>query len=175
MLTLNAKDYRPVADRAVRPYTGRVFAGFFSEDDIIDMVGEVVSRMWENRDKFDESRGTVSAWVGKIAKNVVLDAVRIEKRRRSSFSSAPLVERVDEDGNAVGFVPVAGDETDALAIAHDTERVFRESVSAGRDTRLLNGLLNDLDDSEIAAAEGVGTPTVQTAKCRLRKRLRAEI
>ena len=85
------------------------------------------------------------------------------------------MERVDEDGNAVGFVPVAGDETDALAIAHDTERILRESVSAGRDTRLLNGLLNDLDDSEIAAAEGVGTPTVQTAKCRLRKRLRAEI
>lgn len=54
------------------------------------------------------------------------------------------MERVDEDGNAVGVVQVAGDETDALAIAHDTERVLRESVSAGRGTRLLNGLLNDL-------------------------------
>lgn len=41
---------------------------------------------------------------------------------------------MDEDGNAVGFVEVAGDETDALAIANDTERVIRESVSAGRDT-----------------------------------------
>lgn len=54
------------------------------------------------------------------------------------------MERVDEDGNAVGFVQVAGKETDALAIANDTERVIRESVSAGRGTRLLNGLLNDL-------------------------------
>lgn len=113
-----------------------------------------------NRDKFDESHCTVSSWVGKIAKNVVLDAVRIEKRRRSSFSSAPLVERVDEDGNAVGFVQVAGDETEALAIAHDTERVLRESVSAGRDTRLLNGLLNDLTRL-LQPRREVGTPTVR--------------
>ena len=86
------------------------------------------------------------------------------------------MERVDEDGNAVGFVPVAGDETDALAIAHDTERVLRESVSAGRGTRLLNGLLNDLPRLLQPRRGGeVGKPTVQTAKCRLNKRLRAEI
>ena len=85
------------------------------------------------------------------------------------------MERVDEDGNAVGFVQVAGKETDALAIANDTERVIRESVSAGRGTRLLNGLLNDLPRLLQPRGGEVGTPTVQTAKCRRNKRLRAEI
>jgi RNA polymerase sigma-70 factor (ECF subfamily) len=175
MLTINHKDYQPMAERAVKAYTRNYFSGFFSENDIQDLVSDVVLRMWAKRDQYDESRGTVSAWVNTIARNVVLDAAKREKRRRSFFSSASLVERVDDDGNVLGFVPVACDETDALVIAHDTERALRESVSTERDTRLLNGLLQELDDSELAAAEGVGIPTIQTAKCRLRKRLRAGI
>ena len=175
MLNISERDYWPLAEKAVKAYTRNVFDGFFSEDDLQDLTSVVVSRMWAKRAQYDESRGTVPTWVGFIAKNTVLDAVKSEKRRRSLFSSTQLVEKVDEDGDAVGFVPVASDETDAQAIAHDTERVLRKSASAGRDTRLLDGLIQGCDDSELAAAEGVDTGVIYTAKCRLRKRLRSTL
>ena len=173
MLNISEKDYRPLAERAILAFTRKVFAGFFSEDEIDDLISEVVLRMWAKRERFDENRGTVNAWVYKIARNIVLDAAKREKRSRSLFSSATLEEGLDDEGNVVGIVPVASDETDAQAIAHDTERAFRAVVSKGRDGRLLNGLILGYDAAELAAAENVGTPVIHTAVCRLRGRLRS--
>lgn len=173
MLNISEKDYRPLAERAVLAFTRYLFAGFFSENDTDDMISEVVLRMWAKRDRYDESRGTVSAWVHTIARNIVLDAAKLEKRRRSLFCSATLEEGLDDDGDVVGIVPVASDETDAQAIAHDTERALRASVSNGRDGRLLNGLILGYDAAELASAENVGTPVIHTAVCRLRGRLRS--
>ena len=79
---------------------------------------------------------------------------------------------MDDEGNVVGIVPVASDETDAQAIAHDTERALRESVPMGRNARLLDDLIQERDASEMAEAEGVATPVIHTAVCRLRERLR---
>lgn len=175
MLNISEKDYWPMAERAVLAYTRNVLAGLFSKDDIQDLVSEVVLRMWANRDRYDESRGTVAAWVYTIARNVVLDASKREKRRRALFSSVPLGEGLDNDGEVVGFDPAASDETDAQAIARDTERVLRGSVSGGRDSRLLGGLILGCDSSTLAAAEGVDTPVIHTAVCRLRGRLRSTL
>ena len=172
MLNINEKDYRPLAERAVLAFTRKVFAGFFSKDDIDDLISEVVLRMWTKRERYDENRGAVSTWVNKIARNIVLDAAKREKRSRSLFSSATLDAGLDDD-NVVGIVPVASDETDAQAIAHDTERALRASVSNGRDGRLLNGLILGYNAAELAAAENVGTPVIHTAVCRLRGRLRS--
>ena len=175
MLTISEKDYRPVAEKAVCAYTRNVFPGFFSKDDLDDLISLVVTRMWAKRDHYDETLGPVSAWVGKIAKNIVLDAVKSEKRRRSLFSSAPLVERVDEDGDPVGFVPVSSVETDAQAIAHDTERILRSSVKGEKQKRLFNGLANGLDSAELAEIEGVAPSKIYTPVSRLRSSLRLTI
>ena len=175
MLNISENDYRPLAEMAVKAFTRNHFNGFFSQDDLDDLISVVVSRMWEKRAQYDENRGAVTTWVGIIAKNAVLDTAKKEKRRRSLFSSAPLVERVDEDGDALGFTPVSSDETDAQAIAHDTERALRQSAPAGRDTRLLDGMIQGREDSELAASEGVKTSAIHTAKSRLRKRLRSAL
>ena len=175
MLIINVNDYRPLAEKAVLAITRNVFPGFFSKDDIDDLVSTVVTRMWEKRDQYDESRGTVSAWVNAIARNAVLDAHKQEIRRRSLFSSTPLGEQVDDDGDVVGFDPASSDETDARAIARDTERALRESASTGRNARLLNALIQGSDASEMAAAEHVSTAAIYTAVCHLRKRLRSGI
>lgn len=164
-----------MAERAVLAFTRTVFTGFFSEDDIRDLVSDVVLRMWEKRGQYDESRGTVSAWVNAIARNAVLDASKREKRRRALFSSTPLGERVDDDGDVVGYDPAASDETDAQAIAHDTERALRESVPTGRNARLFEGLRLGYDAPELAETEGVSTPVIHTAVCRLRGRLRSAL
>ena len=175
MLNISEKDYWPQAERAVLAITRNIFAGFFSKDDINDLISTVVISMWEKRDQYDESRGTVSTWVNAIARNAILDAHKQEIRRRSRFSATQLGERVDEDGDVVGFDPASSDETDAQAIAHDTERALRESASQGRNARLLNALIQGSDASEMAAAEHVSTAAIYTAVCNLRKRLRSSI
>ncbi len=172
MLTISEKDYWTVAEKAVCTYTRNVFPGFFSKDDLDDLISLVVSRMWEKRDRYDKRLGTVSAWVGKIAKNIVLDAVKSEKRRRSLFSSVPLVERVDEDGDPVGFVPVSSVETDAQAIAHDTERILRSSVKGDKKQRLFKGLANGYNSADLAEIKGVEPSEVYTPVSRLRSDLR---
>jgi len=58
-------------------FTRNVFAGFFSEDDIDDLISEVVLRIWAKRERYDENRGTVNAWVNGIARNIVLDAAEL--------------------------------------------------------------------------------------------------
>ena len=69
-LPIDIKDYRTQAAKAVRSYVNSHFGGFFSEDDIQDIISEVVKRMWKARDTFDPSRKFFS-WLWKISQNAV--------------------------------------------------------------------------------------------------------
>ena len=172
MLKINEKDYRSLAEKAVCAYTHNVFFGFFSENDLNDLISDVVTRMWVKREQYDESLGTVSAWVGKIAKNMVLDTVNSEKRRRSLFSGVSLVERVNEDGDPMGLVPVASDETDSQVIAQDTARLRGSFVKGDKQRRLFKGLAVGLDSVGLAEIEGVMPTKIYMPVSRLRSDLR---
>lgn len=171
MLRLSGKEIFDIADKAVRSYVLRVFPGFFRDEDLEQVVIDVATSVWQKSDMYDETRAQVFTWVSKIAKNAVLDAVASEKRYRSRFSTVVLRDYINDDGDAVGFTPVASDETDAQLIAKDTERVLRESVSSGRDKRLLDGLINGLDSADLAAVEGVQPSKIYTPVFRLRSKL----
>lgn len=172
MLNISEKTYWPEAESAVKAYSRRAFANYFSEDALDDITAVVVTRMYEKRDQYDESRGTVTAWVGMIARNAVLDAYRAETRRRAFFSSACLVEMTDDDGDVVNYVPAAPDETDAWLIVRDTERALRCAATTERDKRILDGMIQGRDSSELATAEGVETSRIYTPVHHLRERLR---
>ncbi len=171
MLEINEIEYIPLAEKAVKSFARNCFASYFSEEDLNDISQDVSAKMWEKRYQYDESRGTVTSWVGMIAHNAVLDAYKREQRRRSRFSSAPLEERIDENGDVCNFVPAASDETDAWLIANDTERHFRNSVTTERNGRLLDELINDYSRDEMAEMENVSTSAIYTAVHHLRRRL----
>lgn len=173
MLNLCDSDYRPLAEKAVKSIARKLYADFFQEDHLDDLVSDVVLRMWSYRDRYDGDRGSVSTWVGTIARNVVIDAHGSELRRRCLFSSRPLDERTNKDGDVLGYVPMAGDRTDDRIIALDAERAFRGAVSSEREGRLLDGLIHGYDAAALAEAEGIKPSMVHTAVCRLRKRLRS--
>lgn len=173
MLKINENQYLPLAEKAVKSFALTAFPGFFSEDDLQDLISEVVLRMLVSGERYDSRLGSVSVWVGTIARNMVLDAARKESRRRRAYSSIAPGDRVDEDGDIVGFDPAAADETDAMVIALDTGRALRGAVTTERDRRLLNGLILGYDTSELAAMEGAETGSIYTAVCRLRRKLRS--
>lgn len=171
MLNIDFKDYWPTAEKAVKSFANTVFPGFFSEAELDELVGDVVERMWKYREKYDGNKSSVATWVSVIARNIILTAAEKESRRRSLFSSMPLGEREDENGDVLGFVPVAGDETDADLLGDDTERAFRESLSLPRDRRLFDLLVAGYDAAEMAESEHVNINAIYTALCHLRKRL----
>ncbi len=181
MTEINEKLIWSLADQTVRNYSRKVLSGLFSNDDLDDIVQDVFIKAWENRDKYDESRGALSTWVGIIAKNAVRDAAAKEKRRRSIFSSNPLVENFGDDdadddncrgGSPMGVVPVSSVETDAEIIASDTERHYRSLARTKRESRIIDGMINGLDSDELAKAEGIPTKRIYAPVCLLRKRLR---
>ncbi len=172
MLRLSDREIYDAAEKAVRYFAGRVFPGFFREDDLNQIVVDTAESVWLNRGKYDESRAKVSTWIGKIAKNAVLDAVAKEKRYRSHFITFNLKDRVNDEGDAVGFTPVDTVETDAWLIATDTELALRSSVKGDRQIRIFNGLASGLDSAEIAEIEGVEPSKIYTPVSRLRSDLR---
>ena len=159
--------------KAVKSFALSVYPGFFTEDDLQDLISEVVLRMLVSGERYDSKRASVPTWVGTIARNMVLDAARKEVRRRRVYSSMPLGDRVEADGDTVGLDPSAAVETDSGVIASDTVRAFRNVVTSERDHRLLNGLLQGYDASELAAQEGVKIGSIYVAVSRLRKILRS--
>ena len=173
MLQISSKDYRPLAEKAVKYYARTLFSGYFSKEQLEDIISDVVAKMWAKRAQYDENRGAVSTWVGIIALSAVIDAANAEKRRRERFSSAPLVEDMNEDGDVVNYVPMTNEQADDWLIANDTERRFRNSITSERDLRLLEALLNDSSREELAAAEGVSMSAIYGALHHLRKRLRS--
>ena len=174
MLKLSDRELYDAAEKAVRYFAGRVFPGFFRDDDLDQVVVDTAASVWLNRGKYDENLATVSTWVGKIAKNAVLDAVDKEKRYRSHFITFTLKDRVNADGDAEGFTPLDTAETDAWLIATDTERALRSSVKGDKQKRIFNGLASGLDSAEIAEIEGVESSKIYTPVSRLRSDLRKE-
>ena len=162
-------------EKAVKSFVNGAFKEFFTREDIEDMVIEVSTKVWENLDKYDQTLSSFSTWVKTISKNHVLTVAKREGNRRGLFSSKPLEEKVDEDDNFIGIVPVANDETDAEIIAADTERIIRESVISDKDKRLLENLLAGLKPKELAEIEGVETSQIYTPLFRLRGRIRDHV
>ena len=173
MLKLSDSEIFGLADKAVKSYVSKVFRGFFRYDDLEQLVIDVATKVFENRQKYDEKLGTAFNWIYRIAKNATLDAVAKEKRYRSIFTSVALEDRVNDDGYAVGMTPVSSDETDAWLIAKDTERALRGSVSRDREKRLLDGLINGLTSADLAEAERVAPSKIYTPVCHLRSKLKS--
>lgn len=175
MLRLSDNELYALAGTTVKCVAGRLFAGFFSTDALEQLTVDVAAKAWQNRDRYDENLGTPATWVGRIARNEVLDAYGAERRYRSLFSPVALQERVDEDGDAAGFTPIAPDETDAFLIADDTKRHLRRCVTDGRGRRLFDGLAAGLGSAELAKCEGVPAARIYTPVSLLRTRLRRRL
>ena len=57
MLSIHPKDFWSMAEKAVKAYVNKKFAGFFQEADDEDIVAEVGTEMWQTRGRFNHDRG----------------------------------------------------------------------------------------------------------------------
>lgn len=65
---------------------GRLQGAAFSEEDLEDCVADSFCEFWESLGRFDESKGSIKAWLAAIAANNARDLVRKRKNEALSVS-----------------------------------------------------------------------------------------
>lgn len=168
MLSIQPKDYWTTATKAVKGYANSKFAGFFTEAELEDLVGEVVGKMWAARESFDPDKGSEFGWVWTIAKNAVNDAA-VAKHRREDIGGC-WNDDVEERAENM----VAGDRADRQLLMDEWVESLYDRLRQERDRRILLYLTEELDYEEIAKREGMTMRATYMAVYHLRQRLELE-
>lgn len=152
-----------------------------------DVVQETFLALWNRAELFDPSRGTLPAWLARIARNRAVDHLRADGRRHraatfSSFARADvedhsIVEWLTGTGELVGVAgPEPGPE---LALATKETRAAIENALATLaplERRVIALAYGDgLSQSEIATELGWPIGTVKTRTRRALRRLRERL
>ena len=86
------------------------------EADAEDVVQEVFAQVWRQASRYDQTRGTVEAWLVTLARTRAIDRLRARRARPDTGAT------VAPDGSAERAA-VAADPGDALTAAHDAQRI----------------------------------------------------
>ncbi len=147
-----------------------------------DVVQEVFLTLWNRAEQFDPALGSVSAWLGTIARHRAVDRLRAASRRPHLVSlgagpddepAAEALERAAERRSA-GASPAAGDPAAALDAA-EARAALNGALAAMPDPErevILLAYRDELSQSEIAARLGWPLGTVKTRTRRALARLR---
>ena len=105
----------------------------FSEEDSHDMAEMAFLKLWRNKGKFNASEGSFSAWFGKIAHDLAVDAFRQAGRRPSSKEldfdlPEPKSDPQLEDAEAVNLLAAAILELPTLMRKVLLERLQRKTL-----------------------------------------------
>lgn len=140
-----------------------------------DLLQEVFLRVWTRADEWC-GRGTVAAWLFRIATNLALNSMRSARRRRQRPLVAPSAMTEDEEES---FTPGWMEDPDAL----DPATMLEEAERYERLRKLIDGLTeekrevlrlvyeSEMDISSVADALGIPEGTVKSRLHVARKRL----
>jgi RNA polymerase sigma-70 factor (ECF subfamily) len=140
-----------------------------------DLVQELFLRVWTRAEQW-KGRGSVEAWLFRIATNLALNYVRTVRRRRQRALEAPAVSAEEEDES-----PVPGWMIDAAALgpealaeqAERQERLHRLVDDLPEEKREVLRLIYEAELDIAGAADVLGIPegTVKSRLHSARKRL----
>ena len=149
-----------MAEKAVKAYVNKKFAGFFQDADVEDIVAEVVTKMWQARGRFDPDRGSEFGWVWTIAKNAARDAAIAKHNRESigGYWNDSVAEKAD------GMV-------DRELLQDELVESLYNRLRQERDRRILLYLAQEFDYEDIAEREGLNKRAAYMAVFHMRRRL----
>ncbi|MGI8492778.1 MAG: RNA polymerase sigma factor [Acidimicrobiales bacterium] len=144
----------------VRRFQNRVFGVAWTivgDPGIADDVSQhVLERAWRHASTFDARRGSVSAWLMTIKRNLAIDAVRV--RRPAPVDPAELLLQVSLGGDAPERQILSAE------VAEDMRKALSRLPPEQARALVLSGLVG-MSASEVACAEGI---PLGTAKTRIR-------
>lgn len=180
-------EYWAYATNTVNGCVGKHFKGVFSKEEKEDIVGEVVSRMWSNRESFDPTRGNLSQWVWTITKNVVLTHAKKKNCRRGVSLELKEGEYSDSTSFTKGFFDdfystadfSLRDEIEDYMHKLDPKRdangkLNRRSIEKSeKEKKVLKWIISGYEADEIAEMLGTTTNAVYVLTHNIRKKLAA--
>ena len=83
---------RDLYGRFERPLYALAYRWYQDKDLAEDLVQEVTVRIWKKAHTYDLDRGTASAWIFGIARNLATDLARAKGRRPTPVEQAPAPE-----------------------------------------------------------------------------------
>lgn len=137
-----------------------------------DLLQEALLRAWTRSDQWD-GRGSVSAWLGRIATNLALNHLRTVRRRRET----PLTDEDEAGPAAVSRHQDARTSPERHAEDADTGRRLRDLITAlpgAKREALTLACDEDLSIAEIADRLGVPEGTVKSRLYHARRWLAAQ-
>ncbi|MDQ6837692.1 MAG: RNA polymerase sigma factor [Actinomycetota bacterium] len=134
-----------------------------------DVAQQAFERAWRHAHTYDARRGTVSAWLIAITRNLAIDAARV--RRPHPIDADELLVRIAPTGDGPEHAAVAGESADAL------RRALRLLPPEQSRAVVLAGIVG-LSASQVAETENIPLGTaktrIRTAMHRLRSALATE-
>lgn len=152
--------FRHFAPR-VKTYAARLGLGAAEAEEVAQ---DTMLAVWRKAALFDPARAGASTWIFTIARNLLIDIKRREKRAAA----------VDQDDPA--FAPEPAPSPEGIALAGDGERLVRlalEKLPPDQRTVIRMSYFSDKPQSEIAAALGIPLGTVKSRMRLATERLRA--
>lgn len=144
----------------------RVSGGYFSKEDVEEMVADVFVALWKNVDGIEAEWGG-KPWLGRTARNMAISRFRKEENllERQAF---PLNDEI---------MIFEKDVTDELAIKREFEKVLNETVGKLKELeREIFVRFYYLNEKILSIAQrlGMNPETVKTKLRRSRKKLQEE-
>ena len=161
----NLSELIPFVTKLVASFIGSCFTGLFTAEDIDDIVGEAVRKMWESKETFNPEKGTFYAWAWRISHNAVLDAVADKKKRRGISDDI-----VNAHGQIIDFPGPS--YTDDELICNDLLEDFLGKLKSDRERRILLYLHDGFKPKEIAEREGMSIKAVYMAVFHIKRKLK---
>ena len=129
------------------------------DDELENLMQETWLKAWDKRLLFDPERGALATWISSIAKNVLLEFWRSQRR----------------EVKTVSLCEISADQTqDLIASGTAAEIAFRcdlEKVTTPGDKPILPLLEQGLTAPEIAKQLGLNLRTCEDKIARLRRRV----
>lgn len=142
-----------------------VYSCLLNRQDAEDVTSEIFFAIWDNLNRYDEKRGKLSAWIGTIAHNRVLDFWK-----KAYLSREILTEEIPDCAAAPKYFT---DEDDSLNHP-DNSRLYlmlqQLSLKERNFLELRYGL--ELNNEEIAELLGISRDGVRMRYDRLLKKCR---
>ena len=162
----NPAECWPLATKVVASFVRKNYRGMFTAQDVEDIAADVVTKMWKARATFNPEKGTLHAWVWRIAQRAVLDAVNAWAKRlgiSGDFEKVP---------GGTYALPTPNYAVDDELICDDRIEYYLSELKNERERRFLLYLADKLTTDEIMAREGLTPSQVHMAVYHLRQHLK---
>jgi len=159
----DALKFGEIYDQYIKKIYNFIYYKTHHKESAEDLTSITFSKAWENFKNFDQNKGSVSAWLYKIARNTVIDYWRAKKFEYDIEDIWDLSSGED----------IKVDTENVLKL--ESVRKYMKNLSSGDRDILIMRVWQELSYKEIAEILGKNEASCKMAFCRALSRLKKEM